>query len=347
MTGRKVTITDRTGARRSFLSPAGARILHAGLLEGIGLPHECGTGTCGMCKAKLETGEIDDLWAEAPGRKSCRRRGEILMCQSAAAGDVDLSLRADFTPPPEPSCQALSGVLRPLDRPTPDIARVRCTLEAPLRFDAGQFVLVEIPGVAGPRAWSMTNHTNGRELDFLLRRAPGGAVSETIFERLTGEVVVTVTGPLGRAIFDPAERRPFIAIAGGSGIAGMLAIAARAAEAAAYGPHGSDIVFGLRDPGSAYLLEDLDTMASAAALRITVAFSDNADGLTPEAWPNLAFTRGFAHEAAADAVKLAQARGDRPIHYVAGPPVMVDATLRALMAAHAVAAEDIRYDRFG
>jgi toluene monooxygenase electron transfer component len=183
MTGSTVTITDRAGAVRSFAAPAGTRILHVGLLEGIGLPHECGTGTCGMCKARLDTGEVKDLWPEAPGRKSCRRRGEILMCQSAAAGDVALTLKAEFTAPPEPTCGRMRGTLREIDRPTPDILRMRCTLDAPMPFLAGQFVLVEVPGVAGPRAWSMTNHdTGGRDLDFLLRRAPDGAASAAVFD---------------------------------------------------------------------------------------------------------------------------------------------------------------------
>ena len=349
MTDRTVTITDRAGAVRSFAAPPGARILHAGLLEGIGLPHECGTGTCGMCKARLDAGELEDLWPEAPGRKSCRRRGEILMCQSAAATDVALTLKAEFTPPPAPACNQLRGTLRRIDRPTPDILRMRCTLDVPMPFSAGQFVLVQLPGIEGPRAWSMTNHdTGGRELDFLLRRAPDGAASAAVFDRTPEEGIgVTVTGPLGRATFHPAEGRPFLAIAGGSGIAGMLAIASQAAEAAAFGPAGSDLVFGLRDPGSAYLLDDLDAMArdSDGALRITVAFSDSAKGLAAEHWPHLTFAGGFAHEAAAPVVERAKPR--RPIHYVAGPPVMVDATLKALMTTHGVSGEDIRYDRFG
>jgi toluene monooxygenase electron transfer component len=348
MTARNVTITDRAGAVRSFAAPAGARILHVGLLEGIGLPHECGTGTCGMCKARLDAGELEDLWPEAPGRKSCRRRGEILMCQSAAATDVALTLKAEFTPPPAPACQRMRGTLREIDRPTPDILRMRCTLDQPMAFLAGQFALVELPGIEGPRAWSMTNHdTGGRDLDFLLRRAPDGAASAAVFDALADGVDVKVIGPLGRATFDPSEDRPFVAIAGGSGIAGMLAIASKAAEADALGPAGSDLIFGLRDPGSAYLLDDLDAKARAStgALRITVAFSDSAEGIAPGNWPHLTFAKGFAHDAAAHIVD--RARPQRPIHYVAGPPVMVDATLKALMTTHGVAGEDIRYDRFG
>ena len=46
-----------------FEAEPGARILYAGLAAGINLPYECGSGTCGTCKARLVAGEIDDLLA--------------------------------------------------------------------------------------------------------------------------------------------------------------------------------------------------------------------------------------------------------------------------------------------
>ena len=40
---------------------AGEKILFAGLRGEIDLPYECGTGTCGTCKATLIDGKIDRL----------------------------------------------------------------------------------------------------------------------------------------------------------------------------------------------------------------------------------------------------------------------------------------------
>ena len=47
----------------------GEKILYAGLRAQIDLPCECGTGTCGTCKARLIDGHIVDAWPQAPGRK--------------------------------------------------------------------------------------------------------------------------------------------------------------------------------------------------------------------------------------------------------------------------------------
>lgn len=346
----KIVVTDRTGESQRFDASDKMRILHAGLLAGVGLPHECGTGTCGMCKAKLETGEIADLWPEAPGRRSCRRPGEVLLCQSAAVNDVSLSLRSAFSPPLRPACERVKGRLTLEETLTDDVALFRCTLERPLVYEAGQFALVGLPDLSGPRAWSMIDYTPGAaHLDFLLRRAPGGGASAIVFDT-SDELDVELIAPLGQAIFDPDEGRPFVAIAGGSGIAGMLAILARAEAEGPVNAGTSHIVFGLRDPDSAYLLDRLDAAVSQmnGALRVTVAFSDApASALLQQAHANLIFTEGLAHDVAAPIVEQAKHGDVKPVYFVAGPPAMVDATLQHLLTVLNVAAEDVRYDRFG
>ena len=64
----------------------------AGLAAGINLPYECGSGTCGTCKARLIEGEIDDRWPEAAGRKYLKQPGEFLMCQCVARSDCTVEV---------------------------------------------------------------------------------------------------------------------------------------------------------------------------------------------------------------------------------------------------------------
>ena len=69
------------------------KILFAGLHRGVELPYECGSGTCGTCKAKLIDGALDDAWQEAPGRKLLRAdQGEFLMCQCSPRSDVTIEV---------------------------------------------------------------------------------------------------------------------------------------------------------------------------------------------------------------------------------------------------------------
>ena len=53
----KIHVTAKNQAH-TFECEPGEKILHAGLRNGIGLPYECGTGTCGTCKAKLVGGDV-------------------------------------------------------------------------------------------------------------------------------------------------------------------------------------------------------------------------------------------------------------------------------------------------
>src|SRR5271168_4118092 len=81
-------------------------ILHAGLRQGINLPFECATGTCGTCRARVVAGEVDVGWKEAPGGARLKpEKGDILMCQTRARSDCVLKVPSEIRamePRPEP-----------------------------------------------------------------------------------------------------------------------------------------------------------------------------------------------------------------------------------------------------
>ncbi|MEM6763166.1 MAG: 2Fe-2S iron-sulfur cluster binding domain-containing protein, partial [Pseudomonadota bacterium] len=62
MSAHTVIVRDRAGEEARFSVAAGERVLHAGLMAGAGLPHECATGTCGSCRARIEDGAVERLW---------------------------------------------------------------------------------------------------------------------------------------------------------------------------------------------------------------------------------------------------------------------------------------------
>ena len=83
----------------------GETILAAGLRQGVALPYECATGTCGTCRARLVDGEVDEGWPQAPGRQGLKpARREFLMCQAAPRTDCRIAL-------PDP--RAFGDLLRP------------------------------------------------------------------------------------------------------------------------------------------------------------------------------------------------------------------------------------------
>ena len=211
----KITVKARNGASEFECEP-GEKILHAGLRSGVELPYECATGTCGTCKARLESGQAQSEWPGSPGERYLKGEGELLMCQSVAGGDCALEvavLKAREASVPLPG--AIGGVLREWRRLTHDVAAFDVDLDRPLDFEAGQFALLSVPGIAGARAYSMVNFDPGAErLSFVVKRKPGGAVSEWLFGDGVDGTRLGLFAPLGHATFVPGLRKHVLCIAG-------------------------------------------------------------------------------------------------------------------------------------
>src|SRR5206468_6770497 len=201
----KIVVTARNGTRDFGCEP-GEKILHAGLRSGVELPYECATGTCGTCKARLTSGRADSDWSEAPGRKYFKAEGDLLTCQSVAREDCTLEVGPLKTREPDASSpRALDGALRRLRRLTHDVVAFDIEIDAPIEFAAGQFALITVPDIAGARAYSMVNFDRGAErLSFVVKKKPGGAVSEWLFGDGADGARLVLFAPLGHATLPPA-----------------------------------------------------------------------------------------------------------------------------------------------
>jgi toluene monooxygenase electron transfer component len=212
-------------------------------------------------------------------------------------------------------------------------------LERPRDFDAGQFVLLAADGVEGYRAYSMCNYQRGgRTLDFVVKRKPDGGFSQWLFGASREGARLQVFGPLGKATFDPALGKNLLCIAGGSGIAGMMSILARADAADYFSTHQGHVFFGVRTLKDAFFLKEL----SETKAKVTIALSEE-DVPQTSGHANLRFENGLVHEVAKRAMagKYQNVRA-----YVAGPPPAVDAAIRVLLLDAKLTTDNIRYDKF-
>ena len=342
----KITVQSNNG-EFSFDCGEPESILYAGLRQGLTLPFECATGTCGTCRARVMSGEVDIRWKEAPGGVRLKpEKGDILMCQARARSDCHLRVPSDLASSETTAPATRRGTIRELTRLTRDVLHFDLHLSNPMRFNAGQFVVLETPEITGGRAYSMVNFADEVErLALVVKRKPGGRFCDWLFDSLSGEPEVDVFGPLGRAIFRPEEGRNFVCIAGGSGIAGMMSILECAVRADHFRSHQAAVYFGVRTLADAFYLEPLSRYAAASHgnLEVTVALSDeNVSAPLHAEFPILKLANGLVHEVAA---KGMAGQDPNVIAYVAGPPVMVDGTIRALIGG-SVKRKDIRYDKF-
>lgn len=345
----KITIESNSGTF-DFTCEAGERILNAGLVQGLALPYECATGTCGTCRGRIVSGSAHVEWDEAPGFAKLKRdKGDILMCQSRPTADCTLRVPAKIAPHAKPETLPAyrSGEIRAVRRLVADVLDFDLMLSRPMTFDAGQFVVLETPDVVGGRAYSMVNFAadTGR-LRLVVKQKPGGRFSDWLFGGDVGGREVRVFGPLGRATFDPAEGRHLLCIAGGSGLAGMMAILEHALAAGHFRERKGHVFFGVRTLADAFYVAELAAFARAAgaSLEVTLALSHApAEAERHPQFPEVRLAAGMVNEVAAHAMA---GRYQDIVAFVAGPPVMVDLVLRHLTYEVKLPRAFVRYDKF-
>lgn len=315
-------------------------ILFAGLRAGLALPYECASGGCGTCRARLVAGQVASRWPDATGlSERDRRKGDrILMCQSVPDGPCQLRIPISDAAPGEPPPVRITGWLAERETLTADIARFIIDTGRPFPYLPGQFVQLEFAdGVR--RAYSMTHprpHGHKTTMELLVRAKPGGAASGWLFGRLQPGAALVVEGPYGRSYAQSRPDRPVVCLAGGTGLAPVLAIAGQLTTEAP--DRGLQVYVGARRAADLVLTDRLAALADSGASVILVTEQDCADE-----HPQLGRIRtGLALD------HLATDIADLSGHdiYVAGPSPMIDATLRRLVREGTAHADQIFFDRF-
>src|SRR5882672_1423730 len=96
----KITIQANSG-EFDFECAADERMLYAGLKQGLKLPYECATGTCGTCRGRIVQGSTLVEWNEAPGFARLKReKGDVLMCQARPTTDCVVRVPANVVASP-------------------------------------------------------------------------------------------------------------------------------------------------------------------------------------------------------------------------------------------------------
>lgn len=343
-------ITIEHGGRSTRIDcRPGEPLLLAGLRQGLRLPYECATGNCGVCRARLLDGDVVEHWSSAPGGAHCGA-DEVLLCQTGACGGVRIASR-EATPPPFESAHPdyHTAIVEALTRADPVTLVIDLRLSRPLNHRGGQFVLVRLGDVPGYRAYSLASHPRGGDehIRLVVRHKTDGLGTAWLFEHLALGDRLPLFGPLGAACLDPEHDRDLALIVGGSGISLATGVIEHALSVGHFNRQRGRLFFGVRRDTDAFFPEQLEDYARRAPgqrLRITVAFSDTAvPPRLPARYPRLDFTSGLVHEVA-DRM-LRDDPGEQFTAFLAGPPPMVDGTLRALLMQR-VPAQRIRYDKF-
>lgn len=344
-----VRFQGKTGIADIQVGPS-ERILLAGLRQGVNLPYECGTGTCGECRAELLSGSVESLWSDAPAASKIKPN-QILMCQSIPQDDVVLKHAGNIAGGRSQIDQSAPfhqrATITAVEMVDINTAVVKVSLQTPIAYNGGQFVLVSIPGIDGYRAYSFAGYPASDGLiKFIIRRKKPGVLTQWLFDQNEWNKEVEIFGPLGKAHYRGPTDGNLVLVMGGSGIAVGMSVLEHALAAKHFRDRCASLFFGVRTPDDAFFGRELESYVRVSNGRVdaTIAFSEGEAGRAiKQDYPLLQFTTGFVHEAACAAVE--QPTIDTTA-FIAGPPPMVEAAIRGLIMNAKISPQRIKYDKF-
>ena len=304
----------------------GQTLLDASLRAGIYLPHACCHGLCATCKVAVTDGEVDHGEASNFALMDYEREeGLCLACCAIPQSDVTIEADVDV----EPDAQNLpvkdyNGTVSRIENLTPTIKGVWVTLDDPvgLRFQAGQYINLHIPGEHAARAFSLANSpSKAGEVELNIRLVPGGKATTWVHQELKVGDTVRLAGPYGRFFVRKSTRVPPVFFAGGSGLSSPKSMILDLLEENCDLP--ITLVYGARSRDELYYHEEFEALAAKHPnFTYVPALSNEPEG---SGWKG---KRGFVHEAAKEHFAN-DFRGHKA--YLCGPPVMIDACITTLM----------------
>lgn len=325
---------------RTIEVPEGKTLLDAALDAEIAYPHSCCAAECSTCLSLLVAGsireEVDTSHLIGPAQKQA---GYFLACQAHPTSDevvVDTPGYGFALPAHALLATGAKIVgLRPLNH---DIHELELELEREVGFTAGQYAELTAPGLDAPRNYSFARAAPAggktRRVFFHVRKVPGGAFTGWLNEQAAIGSGLRFTGPRGQFALRPGVG-PILCVAGGSGLAPILAILEEAAAQGLTRP--VHLFFGARTQRDLYAQEALEHLRAGwkGSFELHQVLSEEPTG---SGWAGQRGLVSEALEGIAGEIAAAEA-------YLCGPPPMVDAAIAELRRL-GLPFENIFFDKF-
>jgi len=317
-------------------------VLNAAFRQGISLTHGCREGQCGACKSFLLDGDLEmKKYSTFALPEYESDEGYVLLCRSHVYSDAEVELinyDEDILRLGIP-IETFMTTIAAIETLTHDIRRLVLKLNEPerrLKFKAGQYASIRIPGTDEYRAFSMANTPRTRDsLEFIIKIFPGGHFSGHLDAGFTIGQQLEVKGPYGVFMLREKDESDIICIGGGSGMAPLWSVLNDMQERGI--KRKATYFYGARTRKDLFYLDHLHQLEQQLPnFRFIPALSmasaeDEWDGET-----------GLITEV------LDRHLADDQIHtqaYLCGPPPMIDAAIPVLIS-KGISEDRIFFDKF-
>ena len=245
-----------SAAGRCWPVSAGCNLLDALNDAGLRVPYSCRAGSCHACLVRCTRGEPLDERPEALSEEQ-RTEGWRLACQCRVVDDLDVELF-------DPVRDGLPARVASADWLGTDVLRLRLLPERPLRYQAGQHLLLwSDQGVARPYSLASLPGEDAW-LEFHIDCRQPGAFSDAARCLRAGDTLRLGELHAGALHYDADwNGRPLWLLAAGTGLAPLWGLLREALRQHHQGP--IRIIHLAHDEAGHYLAEPLQALAAAHA----------------------------------------------------------------------------------
>ncbi len=200
---------------RDYFSEGNETLLESGLRAGLALNYGCSNGNCGLCKAKLLMGTVeqsrfyDYVFSEAE-----KQAGYLLMCSNKATSDVVLEANEADSAADIPY-QEIDTRIKKMEQINPHllILHLKTPRTQRLRFLAGQYVNLSVKGQINSDYALASCPCDDMNIQFHITKEAGNAFSQYAFYKLKHNETITIKGPQGNFLLDESASKELVFIA--------------------------------------------------------------------------------------------------------------------------------------
>lgn len=196
-------------------------LLESALRAGVPLDYGCSGGNCGLCKARVLSGQVKKTrhhdYVLTDAEKS---QGYVLMCSNTAVTDLEIAAHVAGSVQDIPF-QQIAAKVKSVTPVSTDMALLH--LQTPrtsrLRFLAGQYVTLRLGHSLTAQLPIASCPCDERNILFHVRRMHGNLFSDYVFDRLGNNETVDIEGPDGEFVLQEQTSRPLYFVAFNQGFA--------------------------------------------------------------------------------------------------------------------------------
>ena len=204
--------------------PNNTSILEAVQNAHIFMEYSCLKARCRSCIVQISAGEVADISTDLILSEEEKKAGYILACNSIPKTNISLNIN-EIASESLPQKRTFPCKIQSIKKLSPDVIELELRIPPGNDFNwiSGQYLNLKKDSIS--RSYSIAkSKKSGGHISLLIKKYPGGLMSQYLFETAKINDLMHIEGPLGSFFYRNKQPKRLLFLATGTGIAPIKAI---------------------------------------------------------------------------------------------------------------------------